>query len=319
MWINAGGERFWVKYHFKTDQGNEFLSNDEAPPSPRPTPTRTSATSTRPSAGERSPSWSLSVQIMPFDDAAEYRFNPFDLTKVWPHADYPLIPVGRMVLDRNPGQLLRRDRAGDVRALEHGAGHRPVTRQDAPRPAFQLPRHPPAPGRAPTPTSSRSTVPGHRCTPTTATGRCATRTHPTPSTPRTPTVGPGAARALREQTPRGRSTASSCAPPTSCTPKTTTSARPAPWYATFSMTQPRDAWSPSSRTSAPESSSPCSLESSLLAPSGQGHRRPHRRGRPAAGAEDTREDLSFRFAPPGGQHPVRPGEVAGVAIGVALE
>ncbi len=42
------------------------------------------------------------MQIMPFADAADYRFNPFDLTKVWPHGDYPLIPVGRMVLDRNP-------------------------------------------------------------------------------------------------------------------------------------------------------------------------------------------------------------------------
>jgi catalase len=42
------------------------------------------------------------MQIMPFEDAANYRFNPFDLTKVWPHNDYPLIPIGRMVLDRNP-------------------------------------------------------------------------------------------------------------------------------------------------------------------------------------------------------------------------
>ena len=42
------------------------------------------------------------MQIMPFDEAAGYRFNPFDLTKVWPHGDYPPIPVGRMVLDRNP-------------------------------------------------------------------------------------------------------------------------------------------------------------------------------------------------------------------------
>ena len=39
---------------------------------------------------------------MPFEDAANYRFNPFDITKVWPHKDYPLIPIGRMVLDRNP-------------------------------------------------------------------------------------------------------------------------------------------------------------------------------------------------------------------------
>ena len=42
------------------------------------------------------------MQIMPFDEAKTYRFNPFDLTKVWPHGDYPLIEVGRMTLDRNP-------------------------------------------------------------------------------------------------------------------------------------------------------------------------------------------------------------------------
>ena len=42
------------------------------------------------------------MQIMPFEDAKTYRFNPFDLTKVWPHGDYPLIEVGRMTLDRNP-------------------------------------------------------------------------------------------------------------------------------------------------------------------------------------------------------------------------
>jgi catalase len=47
------------------------------------------------------PSWTLKMQIMPFEDAADYRFNPFDLTKVWPHGDYPLIEVGRMTLNRN--------------------------------------------------------------------------------------------------------------------------------------------------------------------------------------------------------------------------
>ncbi|MDT7665553.1 MAG: catalase, partial [Pseudonocardiales bacterium] len=47
------------------------------------------------------PSWTLKVQIMPFEDAKTYRINPFDLTKVWPHADYPLIDVGKLTLDRN--------------------------------------------------------------------------------------------------------------------------------------------------------------------------------------------------------------------------
>ena len=48
------------------------------------------------------PEWRLEMQIMPFAEAADYRFNPFDLTKVWPHGDYPPIEVGRLVLDRNP-------------------------------------------------------------------------------------------------------------------------------------------------------------------------------------------------------------------------
>jgi catalase len=47
------------------------------------------------------PSWTLKMQIMPFEDAKTYRFNPFDLTKVWPHGDYPLVEVGRLTLDRN--------------------------------------------------------------------------------------------------------------------------------------------------------------------------------------------------------------------------
>src|SRR5690606_19618356 len=48
------------------------------------------------------PTWTLRVQVMPYEDAKTYRFNPFDLTKIWPHSDYPLITVGRMTLDRNP-------------------------------------------------------------------------------------------------------------------------------------------------------------------------------------------------------------------------
>jgi len=102
LWENAGGEKFWVKYHFKTDQGIGYLAQADADRI----------------AGEDSdyyirdlfknikqgnhPSWTLYVQVMPYIEAADYRFNPFDLTKVWPKGDYPLIKVGRWVLDRNP-------------------------------------------------------------------------------------------------------------------------------------------------------------------------------------------------------------------------
>jgi catalase len=102
MWINGAGQKFWVKYHFKTDQGIEFLTQEEADHlagADADSHRRDLFTSIR---DGNHPSWTLKVQVMPFEDAADYRFNPFDLTKVWPHGDYPLIEVGRMTLDRNP-------------------------------------------------------------------------------------------------------------------------------------------------------------------------------------------------------------------------
>ena len=102
MWINEAGERFWVKYHFHTQQGVENVESAEA--------TRI--------AGEDAdfhrrdlfeaiergdfPRWKLSVQVMPYEEAKTYRINPFDLTKTWPHADYPLIAVGEFELNENP-------------------------------------------------------------------------------------------------------------------------------------------------------------------------------------------------------------------------
>jgi catalase len=101
MWINAAGDKFWVKYNFKTDQGVDFLTREQAD--------QIAATDgdyhqrDLYEAIRRSdyPSWTLNMQIMPFEAAKTYRFNPFDLTKVWPHSDYPLIEVGRLTLDRN--------------------------------------------------------------------------------------------------------------------------------------------------------------------------------------------------------------------------
>ncbi|MFC5197397.1 catalase [Streptomyces kaempferi] len=102
MWINGAGERFWVKYHFKTDQGIEFLTQSEADELAGRDADKHRRDLFESIQSGNAPTWSLKVQIMPFEDAADYRFNPFDLTKVWPHADYPLIDVGRMTLDRNP-------------------------------------------------------------------------------------------------------------------------------------------------------------------------------------------------------------------------
>ncbi len=102
LWQNAGGERFWVKYHFKTDQGVQSLTDAEAKAMVAEDPDVHLRDLYQAIARGEHPSWTLFMQIMPFDEAADYRFNPFDLTKVWPHHDYPLVRVGRMVLDRNP-------------------------------------------------------------------------------------------------------------------------------------------------------------------------------------------------------------------------
>ncbi|MFH5210701.1 catalase [Antrihabitans sp. NCIMB 15449] len=102
LWTNAAGDRHWVKYHFKTDQGIETFTQDEADQmASADTDYHTRDLFEAIQKGD-DPSWTLFVQLMPFDDAANYRFNPFDLTKVWPHSDYPLQRVGKMVLNRNP-------------------------------------------------------------------------------------------------------------------------------------------------------------------------------------------------------------------------
>jgi catalase len=93
-WLNAAGALFWVKYHFRTEQGIEpwtqvtdagFQRRDLQDALAR---------------GE-TPSWRFEIQLMPRDEAARYRVDPFDRTKVWPHADYPPITLGRLVLERD--------------------------------------------------------------------------------------------------------------------------------------------------------------------------------------------------------------------------
>jgi len=101
-WVNAGGESFWVQYHFKTDQGVENLTQADADALAGSDADHHRRDLWEAIQRREFPSWTLYVQIMPFADAPTYRFNPFDLTKVWPHEDYPLVEVGRLTLDRNP-------------------------------------------------------------------------------------------------------------------------------------------------------------------------------------------------------------------------
>jgi catalase len=102
QWINAEGERVWVKYRFVTDQGNDFLTQEEADRLAGQDADRHRRDLFEAIERGEYPSWTLQVQIMPLEDAATYRFNPFDLTKVWPFGDYPPIEVGRMTLNENP-------------------------------------------------------------------------------------------------------------------------------------------------------------------------------------------------------------------------
>jgi catalase len=105
QWSNADGEAFWVKYHFRTDQGIECLTEGEAEALAGKDPDSHQRDLRESIERGDFPSWTVHVQIMPVAEAAQYRFNPFDLTKVWPHADYPLHEVGRMELNRNPENI----------------------------------------------------------------------------------------------------------------------------------------------------------------------------------------------------------------------
>ncbi len=99
---NDNGERFWVKFHCKTMQGIEFLTDQDG----------TNLVGEDRESHQRDlyhaieqgdfPKWRFCLQIMPERDAEKCAFNPFDLTKVWPHGDYPLIEAGILELNRNP-------------------------------------------------------------------------------------------------------------------------------------------------------------------------------------------------------------------------
>jgi catalase len=99
---NDAGERYWVKFHFKTMQGHRHWTNDEA--AAIVANDRESAQRDLYDAIESGdfPKWRMCVQILPEADADNSQYNPFDLTKVWKHSDYPLIEVGILELNRNP-------------------------------------------------------------------------------------------------------------------------------------------------------------------------------------------------------------------------
>ncbi|UQD51479.1 catalase [Bacillus methanolicus] len=101
-WVNAEGKGVWVKYHFKTEQGIKNLAPNVAAKIAGENPDYHTEDLFNAIEKGDYPAWKLFVQIMPLEDANTYRWDPFDVTKVWSQKDYPLIEVGRMVLNRNP-------------------------------------------------------------------------------------------------------------------------------------------------------------------------------------------------------------------------
>ena len=100
--INAANERYWVKFHFKTQQGIKNLTDQEAAELVGNDRESSQRDLYEAIEGGDFPRWTMYVQIMPEADAAKVPYHPFDLTKVWPKADYPLIEVGYFELNKNP-------------------------------------------------------------------------------------------------------------------------------------------------------------------------------------------------------------------------
>ncbi|NKI26459.1 catalase [Arenibacter sp. 6A1] len=101
FWNNEG-ERYWVKFHFKTQQGHKHYTNEEAAKVIGETREKYQEELFGAIERKEFPRWKLMIQIMPEAEAEKTPYNPFDLTKVWPHGDYPLIEVGVMELNKNP-------------------------------------------------------------------------------------------------------------------------------------------------------------------------------------------------------------------------
>lgn len=99
--INANNERFWVKFHFKTQQGHRYFTNEEAAKVIGENRESSQQDLYESIAKGDFPRWNVQIQIMPEADAAKHNYA-FDLTKVWPHKEYPVIDIGVLELNRNP-------------------------------------------------------------------------------------------------------------------------------------------------------------------------------------------------------------------------
>ena len=100
--INDKNEAVYCKFHFKTDQGIKNLPVDVAEKLSATDPDYSLRDLYNAIASGKPPSWTAYIQVMTYEQAKTWKFNPFDLTKVWPHGEFPLIQVGKMVLNKNP-------------------------------------------------------------------------------------------------------------------------------------------------------------------------------------------------------------------------
>lgn len=100
--INKDGKFHYCKFHYKTDQGIKNLLAEKADELSGSDPDYSIRDLYNAIAQGNYPSWTLHIQVMTPEQAASAKFNPFDLTKIWPQADYPLIKVGKLVFNRNP-------------------------------------------------------------------------------------------------------------------------------------------------------------------------------------------------------------------------
>ncbi|MCY4297992.1 MAG: catalase [Flavobacteriaceae bacterium] len=99
---NKKNERFWVKFHFKTLQGHRHYTNEQAAEITGQTREKYQEELFGAIEQGKFPQWEFKIQIMNEEDAPKQPFNPFDLTKIWPHKDFPLIDVGILELNKNP-------------------------------------------------------------------------------------------------------------------------------------------------------------------------------------------------------------------------
>lgn len=116
--VNAAGKAVYCKFHLKTDQGIKNLMADEADRLAASDPDYAIRDLFNSISEKKFPSWTMHIQVMTFEEAEKHKWNPFDLTKIWPQADFPLIPVGKMVLDENPSNYF-----ADVEQIAFSPSH----------------------------------------------------------------------------------------------------------------------------------------------------------------------------------------------------